>query len=739
MYKVKIKKACMECGGTYQEGGASKENMKINSHMGPIKREEANIEVEKGESAFGDINGDSYAELMFFGGKRHHSGGTPVSVPPGTFIFSDTKKLKIKDADLLEKFFNIKNPKKSGYTPAEISKQYKNFNEYLETLKDPDSDNVKIATAYEMVGSITTKLGALALIQEAMKGFPDGVPSFAESAMGMLGLNPEELAESMSPKGYPKNENEALEQEHSGNEEQGEINQGPVEEMQEGEFRFGGLNQYQVAGKTKPNTFTDADLVKGLGKQISPLWNNTKEVLKKEYAYVPQTWNAIKQSVNNLPDVGNTMESIKKYLSNPGTPAEHRKALYDKLPENIKKGLSTFVNSLPDENTAARHRSEFYNSMPNLIDEFNKVKDYTIEKFNQSKDYIEKSIKTKQEEAIKLKKEEDAKVAKAEAEAKAMVPDYIKYYKETHDGKTPKLYKGEGLTRIGDTGKVKDDSEKSFSNEQYRDLIKGLSKVKEKTPLGEYELGEEGAKDFFNSYIDAYEKGDINELHKWQKKLKDETDIPNSVSWLWGTNQDVLDKMETAIDNRATQVTNITRKSNEKKDDDKVKNKYKNYLNLLEFDYKNETDVNKRKELENQMAIARKTLNTKVSGLKQEGVKPAVPMIMGEGDQLKPMTFKDLIPSDFDNILNNYFLDVTNKYELIPDATAPATLIGNTDVKPIKYNDGLFDASLLINNKKKKELSSEKKPIGISDEELKNMDLGISDEDLIGMDLTVEN
>ena len=57
---------------------------------------------------------------MFFGGKRHHSGGTPVSVPPGTFIFSDTKKLKIKDADILEKFFNIKNPKKSGYTAITV-------------------------------------------------------------------------------------------------------------------------------------------------------------------------------------------------------------------------------------------------------------------------------------------------------------------------------------------------------------------------------------------------------------------------------------------------------------------------------------------------------------------------------------------------------------------------------------------------------------------------------------------
>ena len=77
---------------------------------------------------------------MFFGGKRHHSGGTPVNVPPGTFIFSDTAKLRIKDPELLEKFFNIKNPKKKGYTPAEISKQYKDFNKHMETIKDSTSD-----------------------------------------------------------------------------------------------------------------------------------------------------------------------------------------------------------------------------------------------------------------------------------------------------------------------------------------------------------------------------------------------------------------------------------------------------------------------------------------------------------------------------------------------------------------------------------------------------------------------
>lgn len=222
MYKVRIKKAC---GGTHkkmQDGGYSDESMEANSYMGPVDREDANIEVEKGESAFGDINGDSFAELMFFGGKRHHSGGTPVNVPPGTFIFSDTAKLRIKDSELLEKFFNIKNPKKKGYTPAEISKQYKDFNKHMETIKDSTSDELAVGTAYEMINGIKDKLGALALIQESMKGFPDGIPSFAESAIAGLGMDPQELVQRMMPQ------------------EQQQPMQAPM-----GEMKYGGLPKAQ--------------------------------------------------------------------------------------------------------------------------------------------------------------------------------------------------------------------------------------------------------------------------------------------------------------------------------------------------------------------------------------------------------------------------------------------------------------------------------------------------------------
>jgi hypothetical protein len=262
MYRVKVKKAC---GGLKkkQEGGVSDEKTEINSSMGPVPREKANIEVEKGESAFGDINGDSFAELMFFGGKRHHSGGTPVNVPPGTFIFSDTAKMRIKDPELLEKFFNISNPKKKGYTPAEISKQYKGFNEYMDTLKDEDADDMKVATAYEMVGSITNKLGALALIQESMKGFPDGIPSFAESAVAALGIDPQQLAAQMAPE-QPQQPT------------QGEMPQQGLPQISMGEMKLGGsLNKFLPKaenGGDPPKQNADSETQNADSEKKDPEW-----------------------------------------------------------------------------------------------------------------------------------------------------------------------------------------------------------------------------------------------------------------------------------------------------------------------------------------------------------------------------------------------------------------------------------------------------------------------------------
>jgi len=161
----------------------SKPKEGVKNTMTAVPREQATIEVEGGESVIGDINQDGFLELMTFQGKRHSKGGMPVNIPDGSFIFSDTSKLRIKNPELL-KYFGMGNNKK-GYTPAQISKKYQ-INKYIDILKNEDADDIAKKTANEMLKNNTKKLAELAIVQESMKGFENGVPDFAASVMAGL-------------------------------------------------------------------------------------------------------------------------------------------------------------------------------------------------------------------------------------------------------------------------------------------------------------------------------------------------------------------------------------------------------------------------------------------------------------------------------------------------------------------------------------------------------------------------
>lgn len=156
---------------------------KISNTMKATNDGNENIEVEGKEVVVGDINYDGLLELMSFSGKRHSEGGMNVHIPDGSFIFSDTPKLKIKDPEIL-KYFNM-GTSKAGYTPAQIAKKYQ-INEYVNTLKDDETDEVSKRTAHEMLKKNTQKLAELSLVQESSKGMPNGVPSFAENVMAGL-------------------------------------------------------------------------------------------------------------------------------------------------------------------------------------------------------------------------------------------------------------------------------------------------------------------------------------------------------------------------------------------------------------------------------------------------------------------------------------------------------------------------------------------------------------------------
>jgi hypothetical protein len=155
----------------------------VSKKLKPVPRSKANIEAESGETAWGDLDNDGALEHMEIGGKRHSEGGTPLSVPEGTFIFSDTKNMTIKDENVL-KMFGMGASKK-GYTPAEIAKKY-DINKYKAIIEDPSVDQMRKGTAQLMVKTYQKKLAQLALIQEQMKGFPQGIPDVAKKVMPEL-------------------------------------------------------------------------------------------------------------------------------------------------------------------------------------------------------------------------------------------------------------------------------------------------------------------------------------------------------------------------------------------------------------------------------------------------------------------------------------------------------------------------------------------------------------------------
>lgn len=188
-------------GGADIDQYIGKEPMRVKDTLEPVDREEANLEAERGETAYGDLNGDGFPEHYKIGGKRHVAGGTPLNLPDDTFIFSDTRSMKINDPNILSKFgkSTAKGKKSKGYTPAELAKQY-DINKFRKILQDPDSDSVSKKTAEIMIRNYNEKLGALSLAQEAKKGYPQGIPMVAKPYMQAMGIREEDIMPTYKPR-----------------------------------------------------------------------------------------------------------------------------------------------------------------------------------------------------------------------------------------------------------------------------------------------------------------------------------------------------------------------------------------------------------------------------------------------------------------------------------------------------------------------------------------------------------
>jgi flagellar protein FlgJ len=155
----------------------------VNKNLSSIPRGMANLEAEKGEVAMTDLGKTGVMGLYNIGGQRHSNGGTPLNLDPGSFIYSDTRKMKIKDPEFLAKYGKTK-----PITPAKLVKPFLGINDFTNTLYDQTADPIQKRTAQSMIDKYKGKAGEIAFYQEAMKGFPQGVPAVAEDyAEGIMG------------------------------------------------------------------------------------------------------------------------------------------------------------------------------------------------------------------------------------------------------------------------------------------------------------------------------------------------------------------------------------------------------------------------------------------------------------------------------------------------------------------------------------------------------------------------
>lgn len=145
------------------------------------KEDNPDIVVEKKEQVMGDFNGDGMPVLMGVNAGSHESGNDQgINVPDGSFVFSDTPSLKIKDPQLLDMF-----GMKKAATPALIAKKY-DLTAYKKILDDPQRGEVDKNTAKLMYTNFTNKLNTLASVQEDMKKKQDAMKAAASQARNAM-------------------------------------------------------------------------------------------------------------------------------------------------------------------------------------------------------------------------------------------------------------------------------------------------------------------------------------------------------------------------------------------------------------------------------------------------------------------------------------------------------------------------------------------------------------------------
>jgi hypothetical protein len=316
-----------------------KKDTTVKSSLNRVPREEANLEAEGGETAYGDINGDGMLEHYTINGPRHNAGGVPLNLPDDSFIYSDFVEMKIKDPDLLAKFGkSVKSKSTKGYTPADLAKQY-DINKYRKLLQDPNSDTLDKKTAEIMLKNYNMKLGALALAQEGTKAFPQGIPEVSKPFMELNGIKEEDLIpKKPEPAPTQMPSGEAIAQAETMMPEQPMAMYG----MQMGGFDMpfmndyksgGSLQQYQKKGQVQP-PYSEAE---GYSPQGVERLNKYRRMYGLPQLKGSLTKADIQKAAGELQSkiIDTNPELVLDYMSR--TSHQPNKALLDKMPSGYDK------------------------------------------------------------------------------------------------------------------------------------------------------------------------------------------------------------------------------------------------------------------------------------------------------------------------------------------------------------------------------------------------------------------
>lgn len=228
---------------------------KVSNTLKPVKRENANLEAEIGEVAITPAGTDGVPKFFKIGGKNHYEGGTPLNLPENTFIYSKTRSMIIKDPKILKELTGSTKPA----SPADLAKKF-DYSDYVAVLQNENSDPVERKTAQIMIESMMYKLGQIAIIQEAKKGFPSGIPLIAVPYLEKAGIDPQmllpqteqpEMDPRMQEQMDPAMQQQMMQQQMDPRMMQEQMEPMPEEMMMPPMARYGGSNleRYQTKGQ----------------------------------------------------------------------------------------------------------------------------------------------------------------------------------------------------------------------------------------------------------------------------------------------------------------------------------------------------------------------------------------------------------------------------------------------------------------------------------------------------------